>query len=168
MPCSRQADTAMYRAKRTGRNRFCWATRRSGADILSLQPLAWSAAHAIGIQDIDDQHSAPGEHIDRLSAALVDALDSDAILARLNDLVSYAEFHFADRRADDGATPDRRISRDTARSIAACCYDIQNLHVVGDLGSISLILRYLQEWLLRHVDGADRQLGQMLIALGCR
>ncbi len=33
--------------------------------------------------------------IDRLSAALVDALDSDAILARLNDLVRYAEFHFA-------------------------------------------------------------------------
>ena len=40
--------------------------------------------------------------------------------------------------------------------------------MVGDIGSISLILRYLQEWLLRHVDGVDRQLGQMLIALGCR
>ena len=45
-------------------------------------------------------------------------------------------------------------------------HDIRNLHVDGDLGSISLILRYLQEWLLRHVDGLDRQLGQTLIALG--
>ena len=48
-------------------------------------------------------------------------------------------------------------------------HDIRNLHVVGDPGSLSLILRYLQEWLLRHVDGLDRQLGQVLIALGaCR
>ena len=49
------ADTAMYRAKRAGRNQFRWATRRSGDDIPSLPPLAWSAAHAIGIQEIDDQ-----------------------------------------------------------------------------------------------------------------
>jgi hypothetical protein len=34
--------------------------------------------------------------------------------------------------------------------------------------SISLILRYLHEWLLRHVDGPDRQLGQTLIAEGSR
>jgi diguanylate cyclase (GGDEF)-like protein len=37
------ADTAMYRAKRAGRNQFRWATGRSAAEIVSLQPLAWSA-----------------------------------------------------------------------------------------------------------------------------
>jgi hemerythrin len=36
------------------------------------------------------------------------------------------------------------------------------------MASVSLIVRYLQEWLLRHVDGPDRQLGQALIAKGCR
>jgi diguanylate cyclase (GGDEF)-like protein/hemerythrin-like metal-binding protein len=161
------ADTAMYRAKRTGGNRFCWATRRIGEDITSLQPLAWGAAHAIGIQDIDDQHRHLVEHIDRLSAALVDALDSDAILARLNDLVRYAEFHFAaeELMMEQHQVPDLARHREEHRRLL---YDIRNLHVVGDIGSISLILRYLQEWLLHHVDGADRQLGQMLIALGCR
>ena len=73
----------MYRAKRAGGNQFRWATRRSGADILALPPLAWSAAHAIGIQEIDDQHAHLAELIDQLSAALKDAFDSDAILARL-------------------------------------------------------------------------------------
>jgi len=34
------------------------------------------------------------------------------------------------------------------------------------VASISLIMRYLQEWLLRHVDGMDRQLGKALMAKG--
>ena len=104
--------------------------------------------------------------IDRLSAALKDAFDSDAILARLNDLVRYAEFHFAteERLMEQHQVPDLARHREEHRRLL---HDIRNLHVDGDLGSISLILRYLQEWLLHHVDGADRQLGQMLIALGC-
>ena len=32
--------------------------------------------------------------------------------------------------------------------------------------SVSLTLRYLQEWLLRHVDGADRDLAVALHAAG--
>ena len=47
-------------------------------------------------------------------------------------------------------------------------HDVQNLQVDGDLVSVSLVVRYLQEWLLRHVDGPDRQVGQALIAKGCR
>ena len=46
-------------------------------------------------------------------------------------------------------------------------HDICNLRVDGELASISLILRYLKEWLMRHVDGLDRQLGQALVAQGC-
>ena len=46
-------------------------------------------------------------------------------------------------------------------------HDIGSL-LVGDFASMRLVLRYLQEWLLRHVDGADRQLGQALAAKGCR
>jgi diguanylate cyclase (GGDEF)-like protein/hemerythrin-like metal-binding protein len=160
------ADTAMYRAKRAGGNQFRWATRQFGEDITSLQPLAWGAAHAIGIQDIDDQHRHLVELIDRLSAALVDALDSDTIVARLNDLVRYAEFHFATEELlmEQHQVADLARHRDEHRRLL---HDIRNLHVVGDPGSLSLILRYLQEWLLRHVDGLDRQLGQVLIALGC-
>lgn len=33
-------------------------------------------------------------------------------------------------------------------------------------GGVSLILRYLQEWLLRHIDGMDRRPGKALIAKG--
>jgi diguanylate cyclase (GGDEF)-like protein/hemerythrin-like metal-binding protein len=162
-----EADTAMYRAKRAGTNQFRWAKRRSGPDILAPPPLAWSAAHAIGVQEIDDQHSRLAERIDQLSASLKDSSDRDAILAKLHDLVCYAAFHFA---SEERLMEQYQVASLVRHREEHCrlLRDIQNLHVDGDLGSISLILRYLQEWLLRHVDGVDRQLGQELIALGCR
>jgi len=45
-------------------------------------------------------------------------------------------------------------------------HDLRNLVADDAEGSISLVLRYLQEWLLRHIDGMDRQLGNALIAKG--
>jgi hemerythrin len=46
--------------------------------------------------------------------------------------------------------------------------DIRNPRGEDEVGSISLILRYLQECLLRHVDGRDKELGRQLEAPACR
>jgi diguanylate cyclase (GGDEF)-like protein/hemerythrin-like metal-binding protein len=159
------ADTAMYRAKRAGGNQFCWATGQSDATIVPLQPLAWSAAHAIGIKEIDDQHMHMAELIDQLSTALKDNCDSDTILAGLSELVQFAAFHFAteERLMEQHQIEDLVPHREEHRRLL---HDIGNLNVDEDVASISLILRYLQEWLLRHVDGMDRQLGAALMAKG--
>lgn len=45
-------------------------------------------------------------------------------------------------------------------------HDLRNLVADNAEGSISLVLRYLEEWLLHHIDGMDRQLGNALIAKG--
>jgi diguanylate cyclase (GGDEF)-like protein/hemerythrin-like metal-binding protein len=161
------ADTAMYRAKRGGGNRFGWASRRSGAGASPLQPLAWSATHTVGIKEIDEQHEHLAGLVDRLSASLKDSLDPASVQASLNVLVHYAAFHFAteERLMEQYQVADLAPHRDEHRRLL---HDLQNLRVDGDQPRISLILRYLQEWLLRHVDSLDRQLGETLRALGCR
>jgi hemerythrin len=161
------ADTAMYRAKRGGGNRFGWASRRSGAGSSPLQPLAWSAAHAVGIREIDEQHEHLAGLVDRLCAALKDGLDPASVQASLNVLVHYTAFHFAteERLMEQYQIADLTRHREEHRRLL---HDIQNLRVDGDQPRISLILRYLREWLLRHVDGLDRRLGETLLALGCQ
>ena len=161
------ADTAMYRAKRVGRNQFRWASGRSTAEIVSLQPLAWSAVHAVGIAEIDDQHMHLAELIDDLSASLKGNFDGNTIAARMSDLTQYTAFHFAteERLMEQHQVENLVRHREEHRRLL---HDVQNLQVDADLASVSLIVRYLQEWLLRHVDGSDRQLGQALIAKGCR
>jgi diguanylate cyclase (GGDEF)-like protein/hemerythrin-like metal-binding protein len=161
------ADTAMYRAKRGGGNRFGWASRRSGAGSSPLQPLTWSAARAVGIKEIDEQHEHLAGLVDRLCAALKDGLDPASVQASLNVLVHYTAFHFAteERLMEQYQIADLTRHREEHRRLL---HDIQNLRVDGDQPRISLILRYLREWLLRHVDGLDRRLGETLLALGCQ
>jgi diguanylate cyclase (GGDEF)-like protein/hemerythrin-like metal-binding protein len=161
------ADTAMYRAKRAGKNRLQWATGRSEAASPSLPPQVWRASHSVGIEEIDDQHLHLLQLVDRLSNALKDSLDADTIAAGLRELIRYTAFHFAteERLMEIHGVDGRDRHRDEHRRLL---HDIGALHVDGELASVSLILSYLNEWLLRHVDGLDRQLGQSLLAKGLR
>lgn len=160
------ADTAMYRAKRAGKNRLHWATGRTRVDLVSLQPLAWSIAHSVGIKAIDEQHLHMAELIDRLSATLRDGGQVGTGVADLDALIHYTAFHFAteERLMQQHRIDDLVVHRDEHRRLL---HDIRNLRTDDDIGSVSLILRFLQEWLLRHVDGMDRRLGEALLAQGC-
>jgi diguanylate cyclase (GGDEF)-like protein/hemerythrin-like metal-binding protein len=89
------ADTAMYCAKRAGKNRLQWPAGPAGAEVLTLPPLAWSAAHEVGIKEIDDQHLHLARLIDRLSADLKDGRDGSVVSAGLGELIHYAAHHFA-------------------------------------------------------------------------
>jgi hemerythrin-like metal-binding protein len=44
--------------------------------------------------------------------------------------------------------------------------DLHGLRLDGTGLSVSLVARYLQEWLIRHVDGADRDVAAALHAAG--
>ena len=46
--------------------------------------------------------------------------------------------------------------------------DMRTFATGCDTRSLSLATRFLQEWLLRHIDGADRELARTLIASGVR
>jgi diguanylate cyclase (GGDEF)-like protein/hemerythrin-like metal-binding protein len=160
------ADTALYAAKRAGKNGFRWATARAGAEPLLAAPTTWSVAHSVGILEIDDQHVHLAGLIDGLSAALRDGAAAGVVTAALDELVDYAAFHFAseERLMAQFQVGNLAQHRDVHRRLLE---DIQQLGVDKSPPSVSLVLRYLREWLIRHVDGLDRAAGLELIAKGC-
>jgi diguanylate cyclase (GGDEF)-like protein/hemerythrin-like metal-binding protein len=161
------ADAALFGAKRAGKNQFQWAVGRSGLDASPVPLPSWNVTHSVGIEEIDGQHAHLADLVDVLSAALKDSADTAAIAASLQELVSYAEFHFAteERLMAEFGVPSVLSHRNAHRRLLE---DIRNLDVDGDLPSISLILRYMREWLFRHIDGFDRDLGHALVAKGCQ
>ena len=78
------ADAAMYQAKQAGSGRIEFAEQVTGS-VVALLPLRWSAAHAVGVRAIDDQHYHMAQLIDAVSVALKDAAEPDDIAAQLNE-----------------------------------------------------------------------------------
>jgi hemerythrin-like metal-binding protein len=125
-------------------------------------PLVWSAAHALGVQEIDQQHAQLGALLNVLAAALQEGEDHTAAL---REIVRFAEFHFAAEERlmaahqCDGAAAHRDAHRRLLEEIRAFRPD-------ADGASVGVALRYLQEWLLQHVNGPDRELAEALRARG--
>jgi len=161
------ADTALYAAKHAGKNGFRWATARSGAEPLLAASTIWSVAHSVGIREIDDQHVHLAGLIDGLSTALRDGAAAEAVTAALVEMVDYAAFHFAceERLMAQYQVAHLAQHRDVHRRLLE---DIRHLGVDKSPPSVSLVLRYLREWLIRHVDGLDKAAGLELMAKGFR
>jgi diguanylate cyclase (GGDEF)-like protein/hemerythrin-like metal-binding protein len=160
------ADTALYRAKRAGKSQFHWAVGHgSSSEPLCQNPVMWTAAHSVGVDEIDNQHVQLANLIDILSVALRDGVDHQDILTQLEAVIEYTEYHFAaeERLMTEYQVDDNMMHREAHRRLLD---DIRKLDVTNDWVSISLILRYLREWLLRHVDSFDKRLAVALLKKG--
>ncbi len=125
-------------------------------------PLIWSSAHELGLREVDEQHVRLGALLNELATALRDGRDH---AAALRGIVRFAEFHFA--------TEERLMAAHAYPGAAAHAQahwllleEIRGFRPDADRVSVGLALRYLQEWLLHHVDGHDRTMAETLRAQG--
>jgi diguanylate cyclase (GGDEF)-like protein/hemerythrin-like metal-binding protein len=152
------ADRALYGAKRRGRGRAHWATEAAAAEIVP-SPMVWTVAHEVGVTEMDEQHARLVELLNQLTDAL---RNGEAHEAALQNVVRYTRFHFAAEERlmrshhYDGAPVHRDMHQRLLAELNGLCLD-------GAGVSVSLIVRYLREWLLRHVEGADRDLATALL-----
>jgi hemerythrin-like metal-binding protein/PAS domain S-box-containing protein len=127
-------------------------------------PLTWSAAHNVGIREIDEQHARLGELLNELASVLRSGEDP---AAALREVIRYTEFHFADE--------ERLMAEHDYHATAA--HEAMHRRLLDEIGafrpgidgvSVGLALDYLEDWLLRHVDEQDRELAKALRARGMR
>jgi diguanylate cyclase (GGDEF)-like protein/hemerythrin-like metal-binding protein len=153
------ADTALYMAKHEGGGRYGWAGEGMAAGAAPLT-IMWSVAHEVGVAEMDGQHARLAELLNQLAVALHNGQNHKAAFG---EFVRFAAFHFAaeERLMALSHYPDAAVHSDLHKRLLA---DVSGLALEGEGVSASLILRYLQEWLFRHIDGADRALAAVLLA----
>jgi diguanylate cyclase (GGDEF)-like protein/hemerythrin-like metal-binding protein len=155
------ADAALYDAKRGGRNRHAVASVPCSFKTVSLPLITWTAAHDVGVRMIDKQHRQLAEHINDLAASLRRGDDPAAISQKLETALSYTRHHFeSEERLMD------KFGFKDAAAHAQLLDDLQSFSAGWDIRSLSLTARFLQEWLLHHVETADRALAIMLTSRG--
>jgi hemerythrin-like metal-binding protein len=107
---------------------------------------------------IDKQHAELASRLNELGRAMQDGQETASLL---EEVIRYTAFHFA---TEEGLMKANGYSgleshRELHRQLLA---DLRGLPLTSDLVTVGLVLRYLQEWLLRHVDGADRDFADAL------
>jgi diguanylate cyclase (GGDEF)-like protein/hemerythrin-like metal-binding protein/PAS domain S-box-containing protein len=156
------ADAALYRAKREGRGRFAWAVG-GAVDHVGLPVIVWSDAYELGIPEIDADHRQLAMEVNALADLLKRGADLSAVESALQRTIVVARAHFENE--------ERMIAEHGLDGMAghreqhACLLDdLRNFAVGCSTRSLSLTIRFLQEWLLRHIDTADRELAETLRA----
>ena len=157
-----RADAAMYVSKQSGRNQFSYADVSDGT-IMMPQTSRWSERWRFGVDEMDDEHHALFNGLDRLETILRDVRDREQIRAELHALVAFANEHFSHEETlmenigFHGLATHRAEHRRLSAELAELA---EHTHRVG----AALTIRFLRDWFIGHMQGYDRMAARAICA----
>jgi diguanylate cyclase (GGDEF)-like protein/hemerythrin-like metal-binding protein/PAS domain S-box-containing protein len=162
------ADKAMYVCKSRGKNAYAFSDRRAAEPSSGADWIAFNEAHLIGVAVIDEQHRQLVRMVNELNRDIAASAHHVAhISERFDELINFTVLHFqtehrfmVDYQYPDANAHDHEHGQLT-RELALI---VQKKSQNGDL----LVLQRIKDWLLTHIQTADKALGQFLNAQGVR
>lgn len=157
------AEAALRAAKRAGKGRYRLAGHER--DAAAHLPSIWRDSLSIGVPSLDAQHRELASLVDRVADALYDHGGGAALLGALEALLDHTRAHFREEeRLMAAVSYAGRESH--AREHHRLLDDLRNLSVGVDEPGVALAVRYLQDWLERHIDTMDRAVAHALRSAG--
>lgn len=130
----------------------------------------WKEKYVLGIAELDAQHKALVDLINRLFVAMQNGVGKDLVGETLNELVDYARRHFMteeilmDNYGFDGleehAREHRRFSEEVQR--------FRDAFDAGNTGITIQLLTFLRNWLDDHICRTDHAYAPYLKERGAR
>jgi diguanylate cyclase (GGDEF)-like protein/hemerythrin-like metal-binding protein len=161
-----EADAAMYLAKGGGKNRYAFP-KVDRESFKATPDLDWPRERIVGIPDVDREHAALSDGMNALLARVRAGEGSATLAVGLRELLMALARHFATEERHMRSNPGdwdaehraehRRVMDDLRRLTAAITDE-----------SVALAIRYLHQWLCRHVESYDQRLGQVAEDHGAR
>lgn len=165
-----RADAAMYASKHAGKNRFTFAVDVPGdrATAVSVPFLSWNDAHLVGVNAVDAQHRRLLLLVNQLGEDLKSGRERNAILASLAALTTFTQAHFGTEERFMAQHPGYPGQTAHVQEHRKLLDELTSMTVNVDRQSMMLTMRFLQEWLLRHIDSTDKPMAAWLHAQGMR
>ncbi|MDZ4202284.1 MAG: bacteriohemerythrin [Gallionella sp.] len=140
-----------------------------------VEAFVWSDKLETGVAEIDEQHKrlvALINEVGSLCASDASEADSTRIKAILDELVSYAQYHFATEEnmmrlhAVSAAHQQLHLkAHDAFRQQVSLAVGIIQTAPQNSMSLLAQLLEYLTRWLLQHIMVVDMRLARELLAL---
>ena len=155
------ADAAMYESKRGGqcKAKLSQAEPRSKAGDGNW--VVFDATHLTGVKIIDDQHRQIVQMVNDLNRSLEDGRDDADLKKRFSDLLAFTATHFATEEALMARYDYPQLDEHQKQHVKLV-QELQELAAEFKQGAELRLLQSIKDWLLGHIQHADKPLGVYL------
>jgi hemerythrin len=129
-----------------------------------MNNLQWSAMYSVGIAKIDKQHQELFALIDELQFLLDKSWSRANVKHSFDRFVQKALTHFSDEESymELFQYHSKESHIKAHQALARKALDLQAQQDAQTINLTPELADFLEDWLTRHVDGADRALGEFL------
>ena len=131
---------------------------------------AWSEKYSVGVGEIDDQHKKLIALIERLNAAMRQGQGKQALGGILSELVKYVGTHFAaeERLMKTHGYPEYEPHKEKHDKITKKVLDIQDAFETNGTNVTLDVMKYLENWVDKHILGTDMKYSSFFVEKGLR
>ncbi len=121
--------------------------------------LKWNPALSVGVRHFDEQHQALIGMLNDLHTAMSEGRGREVLGAILDGLVQYTATHFADeeRLMAQHGYPELSAHREEHRRLVERVQGFQAHYRTGRAGLSVELMVFLKDWLVQHIQGADKR-----------
>lgn len=138
---------------------------------LTAKPyVEWKNEYSVGIDSIDQQHKRLINLINQLSTAVDYSTGEEFEREALAALVDYTKTHFGyeEKLMEENGYPDFENHRAQHKKMIAEVDVVLNEYEQDHDKAMSHAIDYLKNWLIKHINGTDKQYSSFLIGKGVR
>lgn len=130
--------------------------------------LTWQDSYSVGIATLDEDHKRLLHLINQLQTAAHYQTDASYEREAFDALVDYTKTHFQREEAlmEQYGYPGLEEHRQQHQQMVAKIAELQAAYQQDREGTIEGTIRYLRTWLVKHINGSDKEYSGFLTAKG--
>jgi hemerythrin len=132
--------------------------------------LIWKDEYCVGIDSIDQQHKKLVNLINHLQTAIDYSTGEEIERDALNELVDYTKTHFTYEEGlmRDNDYPDFVAHKEQHEEMLEKVKEVLAEYEQDQDTAMTNAVEYLQDWLITHINGTDKQYSSYLIGKGVK
>ena len=132
--------------------------------------LTWKHDCTVGVRAMDDQHGILMDAMNELRLAVMRGAGREQLCELLDRLIEFTRMHFSseEQLMAQSGFPGLEQHRTAHRTLMAQVLRQAHRLQYGERPDLSLLMSFLRESFLEHIEGADREYGPWLNGHGIR